>query len=314
MATETATQTAVQPWWMPPAGVSFCDGPEWEYAAKTGLVPDLAALVRQRGRCVEDQIARTPSSFLALPLEIRLHIYSLLHAMGSLRRAPLAPGYPVVQRHPRRVLRRCSSDGDAEDNKGKMLNPDRPMAGLPTALLRSCSQVYLESRGIPFANNEFVFTDFFSPGLSAAHATLSKKLLPWQRCGIRYVRIDLRTRDLSTPPGMRAWWGVCDALAGSLRGLRVALAGGGPDEWVVGVLAAGFARIRALRRAEVEMEMVGWGEAESRAWCGRVQRGLEAEGRSVEVVLTERVRNGGGGGDGGGDGGDDENREMLKVR
>ncbi|KAK5992891.1 hypothetical protein PT974_06314 [Cladobotryum mycophilum] len=186
---------------------------------------------------------------LSLPLEIRLCIYHWLLLMNPVRHADLGPGYPVPV-HTRYILRTVRDENRAEkvedadpeaeacspearEHRGEhreselLLSPDRPFAGLPTGLLRSCRQIYFEARLVPFTANESVFINWFSSGLSTA-AAVTKAQRPWQRDAVRYVRLEVLARDLSDPTALQQWAELCgrgSGWAAGLRGIRLTIMG-----------------------------------------------------------------------------------------
>ncbi|KAF4818702.1 hypothetical protein CGCSCA5_v005024 [Colletotrichum siamense] len=270
------------------------------------------------------------SPLLNLPYEIRLQIYGWVHAMHPIQHAQLAPWYPTptyssyflklvrpdaaedsgvkrptaaadgvndVDDDPRKEEARKATTADEEDKA--MLSPHRPLCGLPSALLRTCRQIYEETRTLPFRSNEFVFVNWFSSGLWAARA-FTRGLQGWQRDEMRYTRLEMLGRDF-TGPALKEWVELCGCWAGGLRGLRLKiLIGGGifeptasfaslnnnaeaqamdiskfPEprpEWI----EEGLRRMGKLRELEVELCVLDWDDGQKIAWC-----------ESLETILNE---------------------------
>ncbi|KAF4963375.1 hypothetical protein FZEAL_10940, partial [Fusarium zealandicum] len=168
-------------------------------------------------------------TFLSLPFEIRLHIYHWLHLLSPVRHAQLAPWYPTPV-HCQYILRHLdpqqddsSLERDTELEPVGLLSPYRPLSGLPTSLLRANSQIYHESRLIPFTHNEFVFVNWFASGLWAARA-FTRALAPWQRSALRFVRLEVLARDVVVGgAGREEWRALCGEWAGGVRGLRMTM-------------------------------------------------------------------------------------------
>ncbi|KAH7321370.1 hypothetical protein B0I35DRAFT_429198 [Stachybotrys elegans] len=251
------------PEWLRHTWPSFLDEPEPEViGTSTEEIGDVATVPRR----AVNRAASCP--LLDLPLEIRLYIYSLVHRARPIHPRDLAPWYPSP-RPKRCALRGVGSDGD------KGLSSGRPYAGLPSALLCSCSQVYCEARTIPFTENEFVFVPWFSSGLMAAKATL-QGMRPWQRQAMRYVRLDLHGGGEEG-----TWRALCEAWTG-LRGLRLWVDAGEDSKRIVD----GLARMQALQRVEVVMGD-GLTAEERMEWCQWVEGGLRRRQREVQVVCSE---------------------------
>lgn len=110
-----------------------------------------------------------PPTLLTLPLELRLQIYTHLLALHPLPTSPLPADYPSPS---------SRSYFLAPIIHLPLLSPGTttttcPLCHLPTALLLTSRQLYLESRLLPFQTNEFSFVTWFSSGLSAARAVLA---------------------------------------------------------------------------------------------------------------------------------------------
>ncbi|KAH6608964.1 hypothetical protein Trco_002310 [Trichoderma cornu-damae] len=195
-----------------------------------------------------------------------------------------------------------------------MLSSERPLAGVPTGLLRSCRQVYFEARTLPFEHNEFVFLNWFSSGLNAAAAVV-KSQRPWQRLAMRYVRLEIMAEDLTRTAALEKWAALCGRgrrPASGLRGLRglrlkiVAQVGrkdedaktagdgfadgleeaGGARRWVDG---ARLADVESLERLEIEIIKKAWGSQEKMDWCAAVQEALRDNGSKAQVVSVARI-------------------------
>ncbi|OHW94127.1 hypothetical protein CSPAE12_07223 [Colletotrichum incanum] len=217
---------------------------------------------------------------------------------------------------------RSAHDDDKTDPKQEelLLSPYRPLSGIPTALMCANKQIYNECRTLPLQTNEFVFVNWFSSGLWAARA-FTRGLEPWQRDEMRFARLEMLGRDF-TGPALKEWVELCGHWASGLRGLRLkVLIGGGifeptatfaalndnaeaqamalksntarPEprpEWI----EEGLRRMRALRRLEVELSVLDWGDDEKIAWCVELERilndGRREEGRErVVVSCVERL-------------------------
>jgi len=281
--------------------------------------------------------------FLALPLEIRLQIYNWVHLMSLVNEVDLSPWYPAptysayflapiitnvfwreedisTSYHVDRPRTIASSAQEQNDkDMVPLLSPYRPVAYLPSALLRTSRQVYLECRTIPFQANEFVFITWFSSGLSAARGFVGA-LKPWQRETMRFARLEIQARDLSEALRIDVWEELCSFWAVGMRGLRVTveldetepLVVGNSDEdphgpwwplrrgntprtwqgdefrWV-----EGLRKMRRLR--ELEVEIVGIKavtDAERLVWCERLGKRLNMERHDrdkVSVVCVAEV-------------------------
>lgn len=284
--------------------------------------------------CASTSGAGEPSitGFLDLPSEIRFQIYRWLHLMCPVRHAQLAPWYPTPV-HCQYVLRRVV-DGDEptadEPNapepkptstspSSDMLSPFRPLSGLPTGLLQSNSQIYHESRLLPFTANEFVFVNWFASGLWAARA-FTRALEPWQRRDMRFVRLEILARDLvgnggGSGAGQEEWLALCDDWAPGVRGLRMKLVLGGTATGVMAAnagpdpekAAGGFAELQELSRQRianglsrmgklerVEMELVTreLEKGDKLRWCAALEEELRAAPglEGVGVVCTEKLQ------------------------
>lgn len=252
--------------------------------------------------------------FLSLPIEIRLLVYHWLHLMSPVRHAQLAPWYPSPV-HSQYRLRRVKPmsypeddseetlHGDSATKVEKLLSPYRPLSALPTNLLRANSQIYHETRLLPFKQNEFVFVNWFASGLWAAYA-FTRALEPWQRSAMRFVRLEILARDvIVSGNGREEWHTLCDRWADGLRGLRMKIVLGsstgsgrshghvGPRadaarQWVVD----GVGRMPGLETLEMEVVAVEMGSSEKMDWCELLERDLREVGlKMVEVICTEKA-------------------------
>lgn len=178
-------------------------------------------------------------TFLDLPLEIRLEIYSHVHLAHPMQQAELCPWYPTPK-HSAYFLAPIMTpifwregnddtphsttsltDGRRPFQKPpRLLSPHRPQSYLPSALFRVSRQVYAEARCLPFHDNEFVFVTWFSSGLSAARAFV-RGLRPWQRGAMRHARIEMQIRDLGDGARLAVWEELCGYWSEGLRGLRL---------------------------------------------------------------------------------------------
>lgn len=305
----------------------------------------LAMLAEEPNGAAAPAAAAGDSPLLNLPYEIRLQIYGWVHAMHPIQHAQLAPWYPTptyssyflklvrpdaaedpgvkrptaaadgandVDDDPRKKEARKAATADEEDKA--MLSPHRPLCGLPSALLRTCRQIYEETRTLPFRSNEFVFVNWFSSGLWAARA-FTRGLQRWQRDEMRYTRLEMLGRDF-TGPALKEWVELCGCWAGGLRGLRLKiLIGGGifeptasfaslnnnaeaqamdiskfPEprpEWI----EEGLRRMGKLRELEVELCVLDWDDGQKIAWCESLETILNEgrEGSEVRVRCVERL-------------------------
>ncbi|KAL7897001.1 hypothetical protein HDV63DRAFT_379649 [Trichoderma sp. SZMC 28014] len=218
-----------------------------------------------------------------------------------------------------RLTRERIKDKMREVNKRMtgLLSSDRPLAGMPTDLLRTCRQIYFESRTMPFENNEFVFLNWFSSGLNAASA-VTRSQRPWQRLAMRYVRMEVMAEDLARVGALKKWANLCggpedERLASwthGLRGLRLKIVGQvgrkhtetaeeADDEFIDGLEEEGGARrwveegklaeMKSLERLEIEIIKNAWGTVEKMAWCRKVEEALREFGSKAVVVSMARI-------------------------
>lgn len=275
-------------------------------------------------------------SFLDLPCEIRLLIYHLVHLSSPVQRPQTAPWY-CFSTCRTYTVQAISAEDDGDESeawshfqhaKSKPLNlvglllPERPLCRIPTVLAQSCRQIHGETRMIPFHENEFVFINWFSLGLTSALAFMQDRE-PWQRAEMRYLRLEVFARDfVSGSAKFAAWVQLCGNLPG-LRGLRlmVYMEGGGAyqtpgtavgptgagtvlanrkgianaqelvserTEWI----EEGLTRLGELRQLEVELVDAKWAAREKVEWCGRLREllGVSSNGRKeVKVVSVEKL-------------------------
>jgi len=273
-------------------------------------------------------------SLMSLPAEIRRQIYGWLHLMHPVQHAQLAPWYPTpiysayFLRAVMPELKGCDEEtsyGLSEGGKTKpivstgfrpqgprLLSPNRPLAGLPSAFLRASREIYEEARTFPFCENEFIFVNWFSSGIWAASA-FTKRLSPWQRDAVRYARLEILAKDL-TCAAVKEWSSLCASWSTGLRGLRLKIlfsaTAFGPaatnpesagaerealdllvDGSVTAWVTEGLRGMKALRSLEVELANSGWGKERQLEW-GRVLGELLNAGREEEmrvgVVSVER--------------------------
>jgi len=207
----------------------------------------------------------------------------------------------------------CDDHDGSAPPPPRLLSPYRPMNRMPTALLRTCRQVYAEARAVPFHENEFVFAGLFSSGAATARA-FTRALCPWQRAAMRFVRLELAAAAdfCGDGGGAPRWADLCGMWAEGLRGLRIRVAatgvpvgaaveeedgGGGvgvvgpsqqevqePARWI----DWGLLRLRALAQLEVELTDARYGEREALAWCAGLERRLN-EGRGETGAAPVRV-------------------------
>ncbi|KAL6877037.1 hypothetical protein J3F83DRAFT_759372 [Trichoderma novae-zelandiae] len=197
-------------------------------------------------------------------------------------------------------------------NTPGLLSSERPLAGIPTNLLRACRQIYFEAREVPFANNEFVFLNWFSSGLNAASA-VTKSQRPWQRLAMRYARLEIMAEDLARKAALSKWADLCSpgraaSWTRGLRGLRLKVVGQigrrsddtkDDDEFVDGLEEAGGARrwvegarlaeMENLERLEIEIIKNSWSTEDKIAWCAAVQDALREKGSNAVVASMGRI-------------------------
>ncbi|OHE96688.1 hypothetical protein CORC01_08005 [Colletotrichum orchidophilum] len=286
-------------------------------------------------------VSRKEPHLLGLPLEIRLQIYGWIHAAHPVQHAQLAPWYPnpihsvyflgpvnppgvetedlavpgkivTVIDGPAREYNHSNSNQKHEEPP--LLSPNRPISGIPSALLGTNRQIYNECRCLPFHANEFVFVNWFSSGLWAARA-FTRGLRPWQRDEMRWARLEMLGRDF-TGPTLKEWIELCGHWTSGLRGLRLKiLIGGGifeptapfaalnnnaeaqamglgsittrPDprlEWI----EEGLRKLEALRRLEVELSVLDWGDGEKVEWCTELGKMLNVGREGEEGIVVVR--------------------------
>ncbi|KAK1716088.1 hypothetical protein CaCOL14_009201 [Colletotrichum acutatum] len=270
-------------------------------------------------------VSKNELHLLGLPLEIRLQIYGWVHVAHPVEHAQLAPWYPnpihrkIVKAIGQPAGEENDSNKDQRSEEPSLLSPNRPISGIPSALLETNRQIYNECRSYPFHTNEFVFVNWFSSGLWAARA-FTRGLRPWQRDEMRWARLEMLGRDF-TGPALKEWTELCEHWASGLRGLRLKiLIGGGifeptapfsalknnaeaqamglgskttqPDprpEWI----EEGLRKLRALRRLEVELSVLDWGDGEKLEWCAELGKmlnfGKEAKDSLVVVRCVEKL-------------------------
>lgn len=286
--------------------------------------------------------------FLDLPAEIRLQIYHWLFRMSPLDRRSACPWFTtpsyrayflqVVSRMPNgqhvgamEAVRPDTETDDTPPEEGRdgtvsygprLLPPCRPMGSIPSAMLRSCRQIYEEAREIPFHENEFLFTSWFSSGLTAARSFVTA-MEPWQRDSTRYARLEIHVKDVGHDERLPHWVDLCHLWSAGPRALRLkieleeatlraaggrdvwsdpAMGFGGPDptaptatpgwaRWPYLWIDQGLQRLRELRCLEVELTSFPLTADQKLAWCRalseRLNRRRSAEAQ-VSVVCVQR--------------------------
>ncbi|KAH6988552.1 hypothetical protein EDB80DRAFT_171194 [Ilyonectria destructans] len=261
-------------------------------------------------------------TFLGLPAEIRLQIYHWVHLDHAVEHAELDPGYlippkTVYMTRPIRTdpaaqlsLGQVSSQHNSSPSLSAtsnqhdhaLLSQKRPISRIPTSLLVVNKQVYLEARGVPFLENEFVFVNWFSSGLSSAKAFIAV-LAPWQRALLRYARlealiIDFRESERENCTRLcrllsLGLWGLRlrvqerDTISNSSRSENDHQANISPtieSSWKL--IASALAEIKALRSLEVELSIAGWSDAQKTLWC----RSVEEFVNSTKAETERRLR------------------------
>lgn len=323
-----------------PSGVTFCKQARAEVKERPRQAPESYSLTDVDSD--EDDGANVwrtqpASRFLCLPLEIRMHIYEFVHLTNpapflkskSLYPMP-KPGRcllkPLVNEETRDTSSDASSSSSSSASRLRLLPSNRPSSGLPTALLLVSKQVYNEARQVPLMNNEFIYVNWFSSGVWAAHF-FTRHLRPWQSDAIRFVRLEMLATELADDGhGIHRWTDVCEKWSRGLRGLRLRVVGGkGPGILPVkpaltaqmwpstetteeerekderarrefgreipcrAWVTDGLAKLRALDQLEVEMVLPQWSAKEKLAWCARLQEVLREIGMRTTVVCVERV-------------------------
>lgn len=261
-----------------------------------------------------------------LPAEIRLQIYQWLLLLHPLHHAQLAPWYPTPiysAYHVGLVQPSASKTDDSvprelavgKTRKRKLQPADRPISGLPTALLLCSKQIYQEARHIPFIENEFVFVNWFSSGLWGARAFV-RPLADWQKSSTRHVRIELLARDF-TGPGLTEWVNLCQAWSKGLRSMRLKiLIGGGLIEPAVPFsqlnnslesqamnifcdpeprpawIKEGLELLRSLEALEVDLAALDWDCDRKLEWCAALERMLnsgKSRLRPIDVLCVSKL-------------------------
>lgn len=278
-------------------------------------------------------------SFLDLPYEIRLRIYHLIHSSSPILHQQLAP-WSCISSCRTYTVQAMSivDDGDASVPSHEatapsppknqqlfpdgLLSPHRPLCRMPTSFTQTCRQIHAEARVIPFHENEFVFLNWFTLGLSSALAFVQGRQ-QWQRDEMRFMRLEVFAQDLVSDSARLAdWVQLCGHLSG-IWGLRLIIFVGGATsyhtlgrteanststelapteergiddmqkliyeraEWI----SKGLARLRELRQLEVELVDVKWSARKKTEWCARLRELLEAtKGETdVKIISVEKV-------------------------
>ncbi|KAF7538283.1 hypothetical protein G7054_g3036 [Neopestalotiopsis clavispora] len=279
-----------------------------------------------------------PFPLMELPFEIRMQIYRWIHLAHPIKQSQLTPWYPMpVYNHyflkivqPGKsatadgantsALGNTTTSNRQDGNEAEemaLLSPYRPLAGLPSALLRANKHIYHEVRDLALIENEFIFVNWFSSGLWAARS-FAKSLQPWQRASVRQIRLELLSRDL-TGTYADEWRELCELWSTGLRGLRLKiLCGGGAfGSWVADGLPRrgspavrvwddngkilhwiehGLARLEQLLRIEVEIAVAEWDDAQRARFCCNLEDALHevrsrpssSPIRRVSVLCVER--------------------------
>ncbi|KAK3393706.1 hypothetical protein B0H63DRAFT_458907 [Podospora didyma] len=255
------------------------------------------------------------STLLNLPVEIRLQIYTWILLQNPMRQAELSPGYPAPT--PSAYLVTPAKPSVAEEIHHRCRHhhhsflSNRPTGSIPTSLLQTCRQIYLEARVIPFHANEFVFPNWFASGLTAAVAFVRGLPCDWQRESMRFVRLEVTTEGYHPYALMhgvktckaervRDWTELCGLWGVGLRGLRLRIAFrgervlGDDEEWV-----QGWEKLKGLRWLEVELVGVEagggmmMGDEEKVRWCeslGEVINRGRGVGETVDVLCVKGVK------------------------
>lgn len=269
-------------------------------------------------------------TFLSLPVEIRIQIYHWVHLDHAVQHAELDPGYlippkTVYMTRPIRadpVAQLSPGQDSSEDNSSSslsvtanqhdyaLLSQNRPISRIPTSLLVVNKQVYLEARGVPFLENEFVFVNWFSSGLSSAKAFIAV-LAPWQRALLRYARLEALLIDFRESERENCSR-LCRLLSLGLWGLRLrvqerdtlsnssrsennhqAIISTFESSWKL--IASALVEIKALKWLEVELSIAGWSDAQKTLWCRSVEEFVnrtkaETERRLCVICVESEIR------------------------
>jgi hypothetical protein len=286
---------------------------------------------------VEDSNPHHAFAFFSLPFEIRLQIYEWIHVMHPVKETVLTPWYPspthsiycskaiyagdAIDASERKTLGEKHKPQDiptvhATEEKtsdSTLLCPYKPLAGMPTALLRANQQMYDEIRAIPFERNEFVYVNWFASGLWAARAFV-RGLEAWQRDTMRYARLELLASDLSGNH-VDEWRELCVLWSKGLTGLRLKIVTGAsaPGYWsrlgasrrnlFVEVrnprgeahvwVESGLKLMEKLRCLEVELIVEDWDNREKAEWCQSLEDVMNESRCSgndqVRVACVEKV-------------------------
>ncbi|KAJ3534249.1 hypothetical protein NM208_g7615 [Fusarium decemcellulare] len=275
----------------------------------------------------EQPVVGQNSAFLNLPLEIRLAIYRWVHLDHQVQDAQLDDAYPNPtwkEFCTKTICMKFDLDNAVHDDDGltapsvelkqsrQLACRRRPVCRIPSSLLVTSKQIYLESRTISFLENEFVFVDWFSPGLSAALA-FAKNLRSWQREILRYMRLDILILQLQNG-GTGTWNEFCQLFSDGLQALRLRVrkttrprtyqATGEnkprsnmawekdnlilkypPESFV-----AAFKGFRALEDLEIELSDESWGLIAKGRWCDALHKlvnGSRTPERAINIVGIE---------------------------
>ncbi|KAH7140223.1 hypothetical protein B0J13DRAFT_62519 [Dactylonectria estremocensis] len=274
--------------------------------------------------CNQSPLETQRLAFLTLPAEIRLNIYSWVHAGHPIEHAQLDPGYPIPPRtiyftkpvrakllsqlnssqHSSNGNVLCNMSVGPEQETQRLLRHDRPLSRIPTSLLVVNRQVYLEARSLPFLKNEFAFVNWFSSGLSLANS-LVPILAPWQQALLRFARLESFTTDFQENEHNK-WNNFCGLLSPGLRGLRIRIQGENTPPVSLGprsktkfampesswrCLGLAVAEMKALRWLEIELNIAAWSGTQKIAWCKKLEESVnmaKKKGkRDIRVVCVE---------------------------
>lgn len=271
-------------------------------------------------------------SFLDLPCELRLKIYHLIYFSSPVHHSKLSPWHvipqsrtyivqAVVAQEQGQITLCHDEDNDNDDTESRLVSSNqvrllshlRPLCRIPSSLLLSSRQIYIEARTIPFHENEFVFLDWFTSALNSALVDASF-LVPWQRDALRYLRLEVCAADLVNDS--RPFRALCGKLRG-LEGMRLKINMQGGISWNRALGSGMAALVRAvsvddvhtlvgernlwiqkglkilgrLSQLEVELVNVTWTSREHVEWCAKLQELLVAPtvARGVRVVGVTRL-------------------------
>ncbi|EPE31842.1 hypothetical protein GLAREA_11924 [Glarea lozoyensis ATCC 20868] len=223
------------------------------------------------------------TTFLCLPPEIRRLIYILILNVHPLKHPDITPP-PHPNLFPLKPHERLNQ---ALKPQGLSYTDHSFSIGyIPTALLLTNHQIYLEARTLPFEVNTWVFVNRYGSGLRAANR-FWRALKEWQRDAVRVVDVRVVGNDVLGAEWREFCWGWK-----GVRGVRLGVSCWvGRDwgwEWVESLTG-----IEGLRWVDVCVDAGGGeGEGKRRRWVRELERVVNdgREGHEVRVRLVEGVK------------------------